>query len=75
MPVPTVYDWRANGEGPRAYRFGRGIMFGITDVRFVRAEGVGMGPDAKAQAFANAERDIQAHASTAANQPQVAAVA
>ena len=50
-------------------------FFGITDVRFVRAEGVGMGPDAKAQAFTNAERDIAAHASTAANQPQVAAVA
>lgn len=50
-------------------------FFGITDVRFVRAEGVGMGPDAKAQAFANADRDIQAHTSTAANQPQVAEVA
>ena len=50
-------------------------FFGITDVRFVRAEGVGMGPDAKAQAFGNADRDIQAHAATAANQPQVAEVA
>jgi FMN-dependent NADH-azoreductase len=50
-------------------------FFGITDVRFVRAEGVGMGPDAKSQALASAERDIQVHASTAANQPQVAAVA
>ena len=50
-------------------------FFGITDVRFVRAEGVGMGPDAKAQALANADRDIQAHAAVAANQPQVAEVA
>lgn len=50
-------------------------FFGITDVRFVRAEGVGMGPDAKAQALANADRDIQAHLGTAANQPQVAAAA
>ena len=50
-------------------------FFGITDVRFVRAEGVGMGPDAKAQALSSAGRDIQAHAAAAANQPQVAAVA
>ncbi len=35
-------------------------FFGITDVRFVRAEGVGMGPDAKALAFANADKDIAA---------------
>jgi FMN-dependent NADH-azoreductase len=50
-------------------------FFGITDVRFVRAEGVGMGPDAKAQALGNADRDIQTHAAAAANQPQVAEVA
>ena len=50
-------------------------FFGITDVRFVRAEGVAMGPDAKAQALTHADRDIQAHAGAAANQPQVAAVA
>ncbi|CAM3600291.1 FMN-dependent NADH-azoreductase [Paracidovorax anthurii] len=37
-------------------------FFGITDVRFVRAEGVSMGPDAKAKALAGAEADIQAHA-------------
>ena len=50
-------------------------FFGITDVRFVRAEGVAMGTDAKAQALASAEREIQAHVATAANQPQVAEVA
>ncbi len=43
-------------------------FFGITDVRFVRAEGVAMGPDAKALALSSAERDIQAHTATPANQ-------
>lgn len=33
-------------------------FFGITDVTFIRVEGVGMGPDAKAAAFAKAEQDI-----------------
>ena len=50
-------------------------FFGVTDVRFVRAEGVGMGPDAKNQALANAERDIQAQTAVAANQAQVAQAA
>ncbi|WP_440109214.1 FMN-dependent NADH-azoreductase [Acidovorax sp. BL-A-41-H1] len=36
-------------------------FFGITDVRFVRAEGVAMGPDAKATALAAAANDISAH--------------
>ncbi|MFI8618057.1 FMN-dependent NADH-azoreductase [Acidovorax sp. NPDC077693] len=43
-------------------------FFGITDVRFVRAEGVAMGPDAKAAALVNADRDVQAHTAAAANQ-------
>lgn len=50
-------------------------FFGITDVRFVRAEGVAMGPDAKAQALTQAEREIHALAGAAANQPQVAQAA
>ncbi len=50
-------------------------FFGITDVRFVRAEGVGMGPDAKALAFASADKDILAQTAVAANQPQVAQAA
>jgi len=50
-------------------------FFGITDVRFVRAEGVAMGPDAKAQALSTAEGEIRAHAGAAANQPVVAQVA
>jgi FMN-dependent NADH-azoreductase len=43
-------------------------FFGITDVRFVRAEGIGMGPDAKAAALASAAQDIRQHTSVAANQ-------
>ena len=35
-------------------------FLGITDVRFVRAEGLAMGPDAKAAALASAEREIEA---------------
>lgn len=42
-------------------------FFGVTDVRFVRAEGVAMGGDAKALALDSASRDITA---AAANQPQ-----
>ncbi|MDP3834327.1 MAG: FMN-dependent NADH-azoreductase [Hydrogenophaga sp.] len=50
-------------------------FIGITDVRFVRAEGVAMGPDAKAQALTVAEGEIRAHTAVAANQPAVAKVA
>ena len=46
-------------------------FFGVTDVRFVRAEGVGMGPEAKAKALETAESEIR----VAANQPAVAQVA
>ena len=35
-------------------------FLGITDVRFVRAEGVAMGPEAKATALAAAEKEIAA---------------
>ncbi len=41
-------------------------FFGITDVRFVRAEGVAMGGEAKTAALASAERDIQQHVKTGA---------
>ena len=50
-------------------------FFGITDVRFVRAEGIGMGPDAKAQALLGAKADIRALTSTAANQAHAAEAA
>ncbi len=44
-------------------------FFGITDVRFVRAEGLAMGEAAKSKALAAAEVDILAAALTAANEP------
>lgn len=50
-------------------------FFGITDVRFVRAEGVAMGEAPKAQALAAAENDIRALTAVAANQPVVAQAA
>lgn len=34
-------------------------FFGVTDVRFVRAEGLAMGPDAMAAALASAAQDLQ----------------
>lgn len=33
VPVSTVYDWRTNGKGSRAYRFGKRLKFARTDVR------------------------------------------
>ena len=71
----------STSEGGRAMEHQEGYLrtvfgfMGVTDVRFVRAEGVGMGPDAKNQALANAERDIQAQTAVAANQAQVAQAA
>ncbi|MGH6640432.1 MAG: FMN-dependent NADH-azoreductase [Polaromonas sp.] len=50
-------------------------FFGVTDVRFVRAEGLAMGEAAKASALAAAEVDITAQTQTAANQPQAALAA
>jgi FMN-dependent NADH-azoreductase len=50
-------------------------FLGITDMRFVRAEGVAMGDAAKAQALSAAGRDIQALTSRAANRELVALAA
>jgi FMN-dependent NADH-azoreductase len=47
-------------------------FFGITDVRFVRAEGMAMGDAAKAAGLASAEADIHAHVGEAANEGQAA---
>jgi FMN-dependent NADH-azoreductase len=47
-------------------------FFGVTDVRFVRAEGVAMGDAAKAKALAAADADIQAHVVEAANEGRAA---
>lgn len=33
VPVSTVYDWLTRGLGPRAYRFGNHLKFGVSDVR------------------------------------------
>lgn len=45
-------------------------FLGVTDVRFVRAEGLAMGDAAKASALTAAQGDITAHTQTAANQAQ-----
>ena len=50
-------------------------FFGITDIRFVRAEGVAMGEAAKAQALAAAEVEIKALAREPANQAKAALAA
>ena len=50
-------------------------FLGITDVRFVRAEGVAMGDTPKAQALATADAQIRTLAGAPANEPVAAAVA
>jgi FMN-dependent NADH-azoreductase len=50
-------------------------FFGITDVQFVRAEGVAMGDAAKAQALNAADVVIRSLSSAAANQPEAALAA
>ena len=50
-------------------------FLGITDIRFVRAEGVAMGDAPKAAALAAAALDIKAHTGVAANQSQSALAA
>jgi FMN-dependent NADH-azoreductase len=50
-------------------------FFGITDVRFVRAEGVAMGDAPKAAALSAARADILAATGEAANQDRAALAA
>lgn len=50
-------------------------FFGITDVQFVRAEGVAMGDAAKAEALKLAQRDIEALTTPAANEAEAALAA
>ncbi|HSW18718.1 MAG TPA: FMN-dependent NADH-azoreductase [Ramlibacter sp.] len=45
-------------------------FFGVTDLRFVRAEGVSMGDAAKAQALSDAGLAVRALVSEPANQPE-----
>ena len=33
VPVTTIYDWRTNGKGPPAHRFGKRLKFAVSDVR------------------------------------------
>ena len=33
LPKQTIYDWRVDGKGPRAYRFGKRLRFAVGDVR------------------------------------------
>ena len=33
VPVTTIYDWRTNGKGPPAYRFGKRLKFAVSDVK------------------------------------------
>lgn len=33
IPISTLYDWRARGLGPRAYRFGKRLKFALSDVQ------------------------------------------
>jgi FMN-dependent NADH-azoreductase len=47
-------------------------FLGITNVRFVRAEGLAMGDAARATALATAEADIRGHVSEAANEGRAA---
>ena len=50
-------------------------FLGVTDMRFVRAEGLAMGEAAKAAALAAAQADTVAHTQSAANQPEAALAA
>ena len=50
-------------------------FMGVTDVRFVRAEGLAMGDDAKKAAFASADLEIKAATAVAANEAQIAEMA
>ncbi|HSV47141.1 MAG TPA: NAD(P)H-dependent oxidoreductase, partial [Ramlibacter sp.] len=50
-------------------------FLGVTDVRFVRAEGMAMGDEAKARALAAADVEIRAHAVRAANEANAAVAA
>jgi len=50
-------------------------FLGMTDVRFVRAEGLAMGEAARAQALSAASREIKAHTASAANEASAAQAA
>ncbi len=33
VPVQTIYDWRAAGTAPRAFKFGKRLKFAVSDVQ------------------------------------------
>lgn len=33
VSVPTIYDWRVAGKGPRAIKVGRHLKFAVSDVQ------------------------------------------
>ena len=33
VPVATIYDWRSNGKGPVAHRFGKHVKFAVSDIQ------------------------------------------
>ena len=67
----------STSEGARAMEHQESYLavvfgfMGITDVRFVRAEGVNMGADAKAKALEAADLEIKSLTAPAANQDKV----
>ena len=67
----------SNSEGGRAMEHQESYLqtvlgfLGITDVRFVRAEGLAMGDAAREAALASAQADIRAHAQQAANEERL----
>ncbi|MDB5893858.1 MAG: FMN-dependent NADH-azoreductase [Rhodoferax sp.] len=71
----------SSSEGGRAMEHQESYLsvlfgfLGVTDVRFVRAEGVAMGPEAKAKAMAAAETEIKLMVAPAANQENVSIAA
>lgn len=40
VSVKTIYDWRTNGTGPTAYRFGKHTRYRVCDVEAWLAERV-----------------------------------
>ena len=71
----------SNSEGGRAMEHQESYLqtvlgfLGITDVRFVRAEGLGMGEAAREAALTSAQADIRAHTQQAANEARLARAA
>jgi FMN-dependent NADH-azoreductase len=73
-----VYSTSAGGTAMEHQESYLSVLFGflgVTDVRFVRAEGVAMGPDAKAAAMSAADAAIKGLTQGAANQGNVSLAA